>query len=472
MSKRLTAKRSGYHLFDIVLLILLGLAVCAFLFGFAIYQSEPQWGKTVLGISGIASVALGCVLLFNRDVRINVALSLLSVIVGVFLFNLALEITNTEILPINPLYRSLQVAKTRGLEFDTRSPSEVILDLRQKGQDAYPAIGSLGLSRNFPYPDTALFPVGGIANVTTVLCNENGSYVIYKSDRYGFNNDNAVYDRSRIDVLLIGDSYTQGFCVERPQTIAGRLNARGLHTLSLGIAGQGPLLELAALKEYGHLRKPKIVVWVWYQGNDLEELKDEIKNPVLAKYLNDGFRQDLARHQREIDAFRKKQIGEIVNEPISFDKYLNSGKETKESIKGFLKGVATLHKTRTVLGLTKEKYIHDLTDEQKALLQNVKTILQSAQKTVEGWGGKLYFAYIPPYERGHALHSVAHQKLIGICNDHGIPFIDFDVPYQRHDDSVLLGLGLAGHHLSAEGYELLSSYIYEHVNTNATAAAP
>ena len=48
-------------------------------------------------------------------------------------------------------------------------------------------------------------PLGSISNYFTLFHNENGYYPVYKNDRFGFNNDDKLYD-DEIDAVLIGDS--------------------------------------------------------------------------------------------------------------------------------------------------------------------------------------------------------------------------------------------------------------------------
>ena len=44
--------------------------------------------------------------------------------------------------------------------------------------------------------DLKIFPLSGISKVDTILCNENGYYSVYQSDRYGFNNpDNEFSEK-------------------------------------------------------------------------------------------------------------------------------------------------------------------------------------------------------------------------------------------------------------------------------------
>ena len=60
-------------------------------------------------------------------------------------------------------------------------------------------------------------------NKKTIYCNENGYYSIYQSDRYGFNNPDEEWDNKETEYLIVGDSFTDGACVNRPNDIASVL---------------------------------------------------------------------------------------------------------------------------------------------------------------------------------------------------------------------------------------------------------
>ena len=73
----------------------------------------------------------------------------------------------------------------------------------------------------------------------------------------------------KIEYLLVGDSFTQGACVNETDTISGNLrkmiNSGGV--LNLGYGGNGPLTEYATLREYLHLKKTKRVCPVLQKGS-------------------------------------------------------------------------------------------------------------------------------------------------------------------------------------------------------------
>ena len=49
--------------------------------------------------------------------------------------------------------------------------------------------------------------------------------------------------------------------------------------------GSGPLAELGRLKEYAEVIRPKIVLLGYFEGNDLYDLQEEMKSPLLMGYL-------------------------------------------------------------------------------------------------------------------------------------------------------------------------------------------
>ena len=102
------------------------------------------------------------------------------------------------------------------------------MDLREQGRDAYMSIRPKYFKANGNLPrDGAgeFFPLSDIPGRTIVYCSEAGPYTIYKSDRWGFNNPDESW-RKPLDVAMVGDSYTQGACVEGLRGRVFRINCR------------------------------------------------------------------------------------------------------------------------------------------------------------------------------------------------------------------------------------------------------
>ena len=148
---------------------------------------------------------------------------------------------------------------------------------------------------NFLNEDKKIFPLSGLSNRTTIYCNENGYYSVYKSDRYGFNNDDNFWNKKNIKTLIIGDSFAHGACVNRADSIANKLKILSKEkVLNLGMGSTGPLLQLAILTEYGDLIDYENLIWFYYEGNDHYELNDELSDNILTKYFDENnFSQNL-----------------------------------------------------------------------------------------------------------------------------------------------------------------------------------
>ncbi len=196
---------------------------------------------------------------------------------------------------LETLKERLSKGKDDDANYDTRSRLEVITDMRKDGIDAYPAVFSSALLKwdhdgrtlrsQITIDGEEALPLGGIANVQTVFCNENGQYTIYESDEHGFHNPVGLWNDARMDIVTLGDSFTHGACVPSEESFVGLIRDRYPAILNLGIDDSGPVTMLAMLKEYGRHFRPKAVLWFYYEGNDLKDLKREHPSPLLMKYM-------------------------------------------------------------------------------------------------------------------------------------------------------------------------------------------
>ena len=58
------------------------------------------------------------------------------------------------------------------------------------------------------------------------FCNEGYGLIKYETDRFGFRNLDNLWDQ-KIDLILIGDSFAHGACVEEKDSIAFQLGNKG-----------------------------------------------------------------------------------------------------------------------------------------------------------------------------------------------------------------------------------------------------
>ena len=146
-----------------------------------------------------------------------------------------------------------------------------------------------------------ILPLSGYENAKILLClDENNNPVYFNSDKNGFNNK----DTDQNNILLIGDSYVQGMCVNNNYVFNEQFKKYNLNTSSLGVAGNGPLLEFATFKEYKLDLNLKSIVLFITPDNDFYDLSNEKNNKILKNYLNDdNFKQNLSTEQ-----IRKRKI--------------------------------------------------------------------------------------------------------------------------------------------------------------------
>ena len=358
----------------------------------------------------------------------------ISLLIFVYLPLVILDVLTDRTFPeVDIIANRLQKAKAAGVTYDTRSIPEFLKDSEKEGRVMVPAhmVGQLITNPEFETKYGSFFPLAGIGSTPTVYCNENGQYVTYVSDRFGFHNFGNVENDHGI--LLLGDSFTQGGCVPSERNLAGWLSNRKLNVVNLGLSSSGPLIELAVLKEYGVLFKPKIVFWIYFEGNDLTDLQIEWTRPSLRKYLEvENFSQHLKDRQPEIDEFWKKHWQEISqNHPPLKLKETTWGEKLKHHVNlDSLKNKYHVLKDYMALkaGVQKKEiqveniYVRNLNYTEA--LSRFKLVMTAAQAAVVPFASKIIFVYLPSYER-YALNLSDHKaELRDMIENLGIPFLD------------------------------------------------
>ncbi len=392
------------------------------------------------------------------NVRTNLIIVLCSILFSLYLFETYLNVLDgkKDFKDIKKIYE-----KKTGKVFDERTPREVFEHSKDLGfVMSVPPI--VHINR-----DEKIFPLSGISNSKTLVCNENGYYSSYKSDKYGFNNLNSEWDENNIEFLLIGDSFIQGACVNRPDDIASVLRMLSKKAvLNLGYGGNGPLIEYATLKEY-YKSSVKNVLWFYYEGNDFNDLKNELRNKTLKTYLdNNNFSQNLKDNQTQIDKINSQLISDSF-----FDTNLGNVKKNsriKYKIIKFLR----LDKTKNAIKST----LMSNSSEQKYDEYNFKKILKKTNEYVIKNDSNFYFIYLPMLERyvqcsrfkpckKERLYKKKlqdqKQTVKKIIDDLGIYFIDIDQDvFSKEEDKLkLFPFGILDHY-NAEGYYKVASKVY------------
>ncbi len=422
-------------------------------------------------------ISISGIFLFNfilfrcsDEFKLNFVLLIIVSIVSIYLVECSLFLMK----PIRKLETHVVLSEEQS--FDNRSKYQVLTDLRKNGINAYPHIypGQFIDSNGLNYNGMKIFPLTSISRKETVFCNETGEYIIFKTDRYGFNNTDNLYDKADIDIVLIGDSFTEGKCVEPNENIAGWLRKQGKRVINLGVSGTSTLIQYAILIEYAKIIKPKIVLWFYFERNDPDELLIEKKSSLLMKYIKDNFSQNLIYKQETIDDALKKYIDDAVK--FEEEEEFHIMKRKKENILNSLLKFAKLRHLRLRLGIDKgsirrKLQLPDNYFRPKKLDNLFNYLLLNADKIVKEWGGQIYFVYLPTAERYY--YDVKHdsfmqrEHVMSNVEDLGIPIIDIHNPFINHYDTHSLFPHALGHY-NSDGYKLVANYILKYLSNENT----
>ena len=423
------------------MVFVLGMLYSILLVVFSIYKIYNPPGP-VSPAFHIISILLGAVfaVLFgfglkklSNNLKVNLSLLFFTVGITVYGFETYLE-----------LYKSAS--------YDSRTKMEVLDDLSVSGVEAYPNANPNGyiFSNGLTSKKGRIYPFAGISNKTIVFCKESGFWSIYESDEHGFNNPKGLYEKNKVDILLTGDSFSEGACVKPANSISAWLRQLNFNTISVGKGGNGPLIELASLKEYARPLKPKIVLWLYYV-NDLIDLKNEMQSSLLRKYLNeDDYSQNLISRQKEIDDVLKNYI------QIEWERQKNKDNKIVKKKNEWIINLLKLTELRRMINLRPIPATLTAAPVPKSIFRD---ILQKSNQMTSGMNGKMYFVYLPSFMRYSTGKEDPYRDFImQTATELDIPIIDIHKEvFEPHPNPLSL-FPLRGHY-NSDGYKLVAEVI-------------
>lgn len=357
--------------------------------------------------------------------------------------------------------------------FDRRTKLEVVSDLRKEGIESFPSIHPMHLLEDPPIIDgVPLIPVSGMPRTKTVLCNELGEYYIPDTDRFGFVNPDSVWDSPKFQMALIGDSFTNGLCAPDARNYSEILRSRYSPLINVSQNGNGPLVEYASLREYVEPLKPKIVLWIYFEGNDPQDLSREMNNQILLSYVRDlNFTQNLRKRAEEIrHVYRDYLERELAKEK---DGSLSARwKRLRKSFPEEFKLWATLWDLRSMVGLINLKrewvlYRFNANQTERGVKETFRKIISDAKRRIEAWGGRMYFVYLPGYR--NFTHFVPHPWrfwILATIRSENIPIIDIYESFKNYPDPLSLFPFRSEGHYSYEGHKFVADEIAKFLSTD------
>jgi hypothetical protein len=200
----------------------------------------------------------------------------------------------------------------------------------------------------------------------------------------------------------------------------------------VGAGGNGPLLELASIREYLPTVKPRLVLWLFGEVHTPEYFEDEVNNPLTLRYLDPSFSQGLADRQEQID----HAIANYFDRGIQVE-------EAKRSLAHRTRDFAALKDTRMLMyyfvtarsSQPKPHAEFDARLYERILLEGVRTVSQ--------WGGTVAVVYWPDSSRypagpGYSPRNVqaldeARDKILAIAKRNGVAAIDLSHSFPEKD---------------------------------------
>jgi len=440
--------------------------------------------KLAAFFAAIASLGLVLTIFLSHHAKANLLLAGIFSIAGVFAVETALEfkrITSTDKLFTNtasPATPKKEISQPERNGVDTRTMLEVIQDFKNAGATAYPNVHPRHLlqhsdTRNgLSFNDQFLFPLGNISNQISVQKNEGGYWFSYKTDRYGFHNDDQDWDKD-VDVVMLGDSYAEGWAVRSENNVANILSNKGIRVVNLGKAGNGPLLEYASLVEYGAQFDPKVVLWMYFENDIESDLLLEWRSDFLKQYFLDGFTQHLPKKQEVIDQLLISLVGEADKKRAGKSTYRSNLEKAMRRVPDVLQSspVSVTGNSRA-FNLARVWRARNLRERAKLTRSDVirktvfRDLMSRAKAMLTDRQANLYFVYLPAgnvMEKGKD-HSWRKYVLETVSNAE-IVIIDAQKEVFEHapDLPSLFPFGNTSKHYNEEGYRILAEGIWSRI---------
>jgi hypothetical protein len=282
-------------------------------------------------------------------------------------------------------------------------------------------------------------------------------------DNNGFRNDHEI---QQAPVVLIGDSFLEWALVSKSELISDRLGRMlQVEVANLGQPAYGPQQELIVLRRYGLSLQPKVVLWFFFEGNDL---------------------LDVARYERTI-----QNVDEIMKERTSIKErsFANnallvlagltsprpSDDEARRRSGRFLKGQGEEDST-----LYFAYPGAPLSEQDLASLRTAQSCFLQAQQLCANAGAKLAFVYVPTKYRvyrdfcefpddGYGKSWVINDlpsMLESWCKTEALPYLDLTPSLKESASRGELVYFSDDGHWNGRGHEVVTQAIASFLETS------
>lgn len=440
------------------------------LMGITGFELAPQIRSTVILISLFVGVLASC----NPTLRVNVLLTYILTVSITFYFDYRKQ---TPLLLYQELKQRENVARNNDNVFlkscalpETFQPFFPALLIRD------PRFSKLAAKYRF-------LPLNNITKSNVYCCNEGDGPQLHSTDRYGFNNNDEVWDEP-VTTLVIGDSFVEGANVNRDHNIVGQIRRHSnRNVINLGVASGRASNYEYVLRNIMQIHSPTNVVIVFY-ANDNSTLQTFYKDEIAKHEYGNSFVP--VRADSEQSFFRDvKEIIKLTpstNCTMSEDYYLDDNErmrhlkhqiENGEMFFGrylsmrWFKIITLDHLWQTLgnaLEMLSDSSQGPISNEAKAEIVSLLRL----SKSVCLEQCRLTFVFIPNHEllrpdwRSKRFFKFIHAEVREIV-DHNATILDFST---KLDTRGFSDYAATGPHLSRIGYAKVANGILDALAIN------
>ncbi|MBM3568979.1 MAG: hypothetical protein FJX46_09520 [Alphaproteobacteria bacterium] len=359
-------------------------------------------------------------------------------------------------------------------EQDQKSVLSEVLRLHLKGHPPYQySVVPNEIEQRLGYP-----VLSRAANAVYVPCQEAGPPLVMTTDEQGFHNPPGLWRLQRWSIAILGDSFTEGYCVPSNRNSAALIRQTHPATVNLARAGDHPVHQYAKLREFAAPYRPDIVLWFFYEENDLVNILrlrgEGAHRRMVYRYLDDpNLNLGLLERQGEIDRMLAEEaaiglrrlLAEHRLDPQRLDESAIDAMEAK--LVRDRRAERWLYTAKAVLKLTHLRgrlnllFLRRGHSPEEGAYPIFEAVMRDSRERIAAWGGRLIVIYIPSTTSFTArIEDPTRARVLEILARQQIPLIDM-VP-------ILLGTGkpqshyaygMHGGHFNEAGYRLTAEAV-------------
>ena len=159
----------------------------------------------------------------------------------------------------------------------------------------------------------------------------------WKTDKNGFKNLDKISNLRSVDIVALGNSFTEGMGVAIEKVWPSLLMTKGYSAYNLGVQGYAPIQLLGSLKKYGIQLKPNYII-IGYTAHTYsrEQIFFDEKKAIEEKRFTGGI-------QSVVNAEQANNIGEIkIQARYIFSALWLITKKVRYNIKNFVNRLSNL----------------------------------------------------------------------------------------------------------------------------------